>query len=356
MRSWIVQLRHHGKTHRITLGPVGPLPFEGPAATAPGAADLARPALNAARRGDDPKLAVGRAKQPQGIMLADVWEAMQGGLSAAERHRLQAREQRQGGRLPLEKPASALGHRPAAKIDTPEVQRWLDTIQGLGARSHALINSKPAAFRRLARLARNPRDRDHAAPVAAVQNFLKPGELKRLDAALLKLIARTAGPHPWLRGAAPAAAHRDAQGRGAQRSTGRTSIWITASSIWNATRRAARTWAATCCCPMRPARCCARCQGWRAAATCFSAGAAKATWSTLSISGTQALARAKLRHVRIHDLRHSYAASHVAAGTSLHVIGKLLGHRDPKTSARYAHLSREAAMEAVDRVAGTFGR
>ena len=70
----------------------------------------------------------------------------------------------------------------------------------------------------------------------------------------------------------------------------------------------------------------------------------------------QALERAKLRHIRIHDLRHSYAASHVASGTSLHVIGKLLGHRDPKTSARYAHLSREAAMEAVDRVAGTFGR
>ena len=73
MRSWIVQLRHHGKTHRITLGPVGVLPFEGP--DAPGAADLARLALNAARRGDDPKLAIGRAKQPQGIMLADVWAA-----------------------------------------------------------------------------------------------------------------------------------------------------------------------------------------------------------------------------------------------------------------------------------------
>ena len=37
---------------------------------------------------------------------------------------------------------SALGHRPVAKIDTPEVQRWLDTISGLGARSHALIQLK----------------------------------------------------------------------------------------------------------------------------------------------------------------------------------------------------------------------
>ena len=43
---------------------------------------------------------------------------------------------------------------------------------------------------------------------------------------------------------------------------------------------------------------------------------------------------------------------HVAAGTDLFVIGKLLGHRDPKTSARYAHLAKEVAQSAVDRAAG----
>jgi hypothetical protein len=59
VRSWIVQLRYQGKTHRITLGPVGVLPFEGPE-HAPGAVDLARIALNAARRGDDPKVTPGR--------------------------------------------------------------------------------------------------------------------------------------------------------------------------------------------------------------------------------------------------------------------------------------------------------
>src|SRR6187200_858055 len=62
VRSWVVQLRYQGKGHRITLGPVGVLPYEGPP-HAPGAADLARLALNAARRGEDPKLAIGRAKQ-----------------------------------------------------------------------------------------------------------------------------------------------------------------------------------------------------------------------------------------------------------------------------------------------------
>jgi|SRR5215510_828365 len=49
VRSWIVQLRYQSKTHRITLGKIGTLPFEGPP-DHPGAADLARIALNAARR------------------------------------------------------------------------------------------------------------------------------------------------------------------------------------------------------------------------------------------------------------------------------------------------------------------
>ncbi|MEQ1613289.1 MAG: tyrosine-type recombinase/integrase [Hyphomicrobiaceae bacterium] len=43
--------------------------------------------------------------------------------------------------------------------------------------------------------------------------------------------------------------------------------------------------------------------------------------------------------VRIHDLRHSYAAFAVDAGGSLPVIGKLLGHHSPQTTARYAHVA-----------------
>ena len=96
VRSWIVQLRHHGKSHRITLGPVGVLPFEGPE-HAPGAADLARIALNAARRGHDPKVAIGRARHPQGATLAEVWEAYgKAGYPLLNGDRLQAAVQHQG--------------------------------------------------------------------------------------------------------------------------------------------------------------------------------------------------------------------------------------------------------------------
>ena len=48
--------------------------------------------------------------------------------------------------------------------------------------------------------------------------------------------------------------------------------------------------------------------------------------------------RAGLEDVRIHDLRHSFASRALALGESLTMIGKLLGHRQVQTTARYAHL------------------
>lgn len=57
---------------------------------------------------------------------------------------------------------------------------------------------------------------------------------------------------------------------------------------------------------------------------------------------------ANLPDVRLHDLRHSFASVMVAGGTSLPVIGALLGHRDVKTTARYAHLATDPLKTAAD--------
>ena len=57
-------------------------------------------------------------------------------------------------------------------------------------------------------------------------------------------------------------------------------------------------------------------------------------------------AAAGLHDVRIHDLRHSFASVGAAAGMSLPVIGKLLGHTQPATTARYAHLSADPICAA----------
>jgi len=55
-----------------------------------------------------------------------------------------------------------------------------------------------------------------------------------------------------------------------------------------------------------------------------------------------------LSEVRLHDLRHSYASFLVNAGRSLYEVQKLLGHHDPKVTMRYAHLSPQAMLEAVN--------
>jgi len=51
-------------------------------------------------------------------------------------------------------------------------------------------------------------------------------------------------------------------------------------------------------------------------------------------------------NVRIHDLRHTFASRMVSAQRSLFEVQRLLGHADPRTSQRYAHLSMKAAHEA----------
>lgn len=58
-------------------------------------------------------------------------------------------------------------------------------------------------------------------------------------------------------------------------------------------------------------------------------------------------AAAGLEEVRIHDLRHSFASAAAAAGIPLQIIGGLLGHSSPQTTARYAHLSQAPVDQAA---------
>lgn len=62
-------------------------------------------------------------------------------------------------------------------------------------------------------------------------------------------------------------------------------------------------------------------------------------------------ARAGLKDARIHDLRHTFASTAVAAGQGLPMIGKLLGHTQVQTTARYAHLAADPVKSAADSVA-----
>lgn len=65
--------------------------------------------------------------------------------------------------------------------------------------------------------------------------------------------------------------------------------------------------------------------------------------------------QAGLPDVRMHDLRHSTASFLVNSGRSLYEVQKILGHSQIKTTQRYAHLSQETLLEAVDSLGAVTG-
>jgi integrase len=53
---------------------------------------------------------------------------------------------------------------------------------------------------------------------------------------------------------------------------------------------------------------------------------------------------------RLYDLRHSFASIGAGGGLSLPIIGRLLGHSQPRTTQRYAHLADDPLREAAERI------
>ena len=61
-------------------------------------------------------------------------------------------------------------------------------------------------------------------------------------------------------------------------------------------------------------------------------------------------ARAGLVGVRLHDLRHTFASIGAGASLGLPIVGKLLGHSQPQTTARYAHLDADPLRRASNMI------
>ena len=63
--------------------------------------------------------------------------------------------------------------------------------------------------------------------------------------------------------------------------------------------------------------------------------------------------------VRLHDLRHAFASIAASSGLGLPIIGKMLGHSQPATTARYAHLASDpvktAAAAVANKIAAAMG-
>src|SRR5262249_10367037 len=61
---------------------------------------------------------------------------------------------------------------------------------------------------------------------------------------------------------------------------------------------------------------------------------------------------AGLDDVRLHALRHAFASVAASSGMGLPIIGKMLGHTQAATTARYAHLASDPVKAAAAAVAG----
>ena len=56
-----------------------------------------------------------------------------------------------------------------------------------------------------------------------------------------------------------------------------------------------------------------------------------------------------LEDYRLHDNRHTHASHLVSSGLSLEIVGRLLGHTNPLTTKRYAHLADDPLRAAAER-------
>jgi site-specific recombinase XerD len=57
--------------------------------------------------------------------------------------------------------------------------------------------------------------------------------------------------------------------------------------------------------------------------------------------------QAGIADYRLHDNRHTHA-SHLVSGLSLEIVGRLLGHNNPTTTKRYAHIADSPLNAATE--------
>lgn len=73
--------------------------------------------------------------------------------------------------------------------------------------------------------------------------------------------------------------------------------------------------------------------------------------SRVSVAFKRARKKAGIQDFCFHDLRHHFASRLTMAGQNQRTLMELLGHKDPKMTTRYQHLSPEhlkAAVECLD--------
>ncbi|MCY4608153.1 MAG: tyrosine-type recombinase/integrase [bacterium] len=77
---------------------------------------------------------------------------------------------------------------------------------------------------------------------------------------------------------------------------------------------------------------------------------------TIELFWRRLRSEARLKDVRLHDLRHTFASIAVMSGENILTVGRLLGHNDPGTTLKYTHLAHDAVAEAAETMGSILGR
>jgi integrase len=75
----------------------------------------------------------------------------------------------------------------------------------------------------------------------------------------------------------------------------------------------------------------------------------------VSMAFVRACRRVEIPDFHFHDLRHTAASWLRMSGADIHTVAQILGHKDLRMAARYAHLSPGFLSEAVGRLDAVFG-
>ncbi len=75
----------------------------------------------------------------------------------------------------------------------------------------------------------------------------------------------------------------------------------------------------------------------------------------VSVTLSRVCARLGIQDFRFHDLRHTAASWLVQQGVDLYAVGQILGHKTPRMTQRYAHLSPGFMAGGVGKLDGIMG-
>jgi integrase len=339
-RTFILQYRNAaGRTRRLSIGEYGS-PW-----TVQKARAEATQLLAAVRRGEDPQAE--RAQEREVLTLAQLAEKF---LSEHVEQKRKPRTAREYQRLLEDHLLPALGTRSVADVTRGDIARLHHALRETPTQANRLVAVASSMFARAERWGLRPEGSNPCRHVDRFkergrQRFLSPAELAKLGEVLadpesgespvavaaLRLLLLTGMRLGEVRSLAWADVDLE---RGllilADSKTGERPVLLGAAALALLSalpRQEGSPWV-------------------------FPSERTAGHWIGLRKVWYRVRDRAGLGDVRLHDLRHSFAAVAASGGMSLPLIGALLGHSQPQTTARYAHLQDSPLRGAADRVSG----